>query len=137
VSVCPIFRVLGAAVFYGLTWLSGRELNSSRGNIRTEDDIFPFFLRSLNILWVQGLLVPAGNRINIPEQLILFCRPERKPCMAACSQSIYIYMLKYIYIVEGGTARGTTALVYLQLNSSLYTGTVLYCPVLLEYIRLV
>jgi hypothetical protein len=26
--------------------------------------------------------------------------------------------------VEGGTARGTTALVYLQLHSSLYTGTV-------------
>jgi hypothetical protein len=27
--------------------------------------------------------------------------------------------------VEGGTARGTTALVFLQLHSSLYTGTVL------------
>ncbi len=27
-------------------------------------------------------------------------------------------------VVEGGTTRGTTALVYLQLHSSLYTGTV-------------
>jgi hypothetical protein len=27
-------------------------------------------------------------------------------------------------VVEGGTARGTTALVYLQLHISLYTGTV-------------
>jgi hypothetical protein len=31
---------------------------------------------------------------------------------------------RYERSVEGGTARGTTALVYLQLHISLYTGTV-------------
>ncbi len=34
------------------------------------------------------------------------------------------YNLIGVTTVEGGTARGTTALVYLQLHISLYTGTV-------------
>ncbi len=34
------------------------------------------------------------------------------------------YNLVGVTTVEGGTARGTTALVYLQLHISLYTGTV-------------
>jgi hypothetical protein len=34
------------------------------------------------------------------------------------------YNLVWVTTVEGGTTRGTTALVYLQLHISLYTGTV-------------
>jgi hypothetical protein len=47
---------------------------------------------------------------------------------------MWIYFLKnfrrpivlevLVQLVEGGTARGTTTLVYLQLHISLYTGTV-------------
>jgi hypothetical protein len=41
--------------------------------------------------------------------------------------------------VEGGTARGTTTLVYLQLLyiSAYIQALYMYCPGLLEYIRLV
>ncbi len=50
-----------------------------------------------------------------------------------------VYNLIGVTIVEASETRGTTALVYLQLHSSLYTGTVhvQYCPVLLDYTRLV
>jgi hypothetical protein len=37
--------------------------------------------------------------------------------------AICYFSLPFNHIVEGGTARGTTAQVYLQLHISLYTGT--------------
>jgi hypothetical protein len=61
---------------------------------------------------------------------------ERATSACSCrrvsvSVSVQRYSVQYkgynligVTTVEGGTTRGTTALVYLQLHSSLYTGTV-------------
>jgi hypothetical protein len=49
----------------------------------------------------------------------LYVKTTVRPLFSNCQQCAVMY-----WGVEGGTARGTTALVYLQLHSSLYKGTV-------------
>ncbi len=56
--------------------------------------------------------------------------PCRNFCPGSSSMWYFLFRLQFNEVlpvqdtVEGGTARGTTALVYLQLHISLYTGTV-------------
>jgi hypothetical protein len=66
--------------------------------------------------------------LALSTHFLTFCEVPTTPLYEVNTVTMYIYPQKCSEIlcdtVEGGTARGTTALVYLQLHISLYTGTV-------------
>jgi hypothetical protein len=72
--------------------------------------------------------------VKLKRKMSLTRANERATSACICrrvSVSVQRYSVQYkgynligVTTVEGGTARGTTALVYLQLHISLYTGTV-------------
>jgi hypothetical protein len=70
--------------------------------------------------------------VKLKRKMSLTRANERATSACRCRRvSVQRYSVQYkgynligVTTVEGGTARGTTALVYLQLHISLYTGTV-------------
>jgi hypothetical protein len=74
------------------------------------------------------LLFPNLNALKISAVQICNHYPARADALATGFTSLSITskkcMANNVQLVEGGITRGTTALVYLQLHVSLYTGTV-------------
>ncbi len=100
-------------------------------------------LSSLNVpQWLCPLLCVLHVKMSIKRQLLLenYTHVEGLYSCRCVSVSVQKYSVQYkgynlvrVIAVERGVTRGTTALVYWQINNSLYTGAVQVLCSVVEY----